>query len=419
MFNPALRSWVEVRPDSDFSIHNLPFGVYSTSDQEDQRMGVAIGDYILDLQFCVDMDYFFDIEFDKSTLYAPILNFFMSEGREVCSKVRQRIQELLAEGSPEADHIRQDGLVKQSDVTMHLPLHIGDYTDFYSSEDHAANVGRMFRDPSNPLLPNWKHLPVAYHGRANSICVSGTSFHRPKGQIRPDDNAPPVFTPTRALDFELEMAFIIGRETELGQSIDTASAEAHIFGMVIFNDWSARDVQRWEYVPLGPFLAKNFFSSVSPWVVTLDAMEPFRVAGPVQDPEVLPYLQYEGRRHFDIQLEVAIRPQGSDVETVVSRSNYKHLYWNLCQQLAHHTVNGCPVSVGDMMASGTISGPDPDSLGSMLELTLGGKQPVTLADGAERKYLLDGDTVIMRAWGERDGVRVGFGSVENTILPTL
>ena len=274
----------------------------------------------------------------------------------------------------------------------------------------------MFRDPANALLPNWKHMPVAYHGRASSIRVSGTDFHRPKGQIRPNDAEPPLFSPTRSLDFELEMAAIIGKANALGEPVSTAAAEDHIFGFVLFNDWSARDVQRWEYVPLGPFLAKNFFSSMSPWVVTLDALEPLRTGGPQQDPAVLQYLQFEGDHHFDVQLEVALTPPNG-AETVICRSNFKHLYWNVVQQLAHHTVNGCNLQVGDVLASGTISGSAPDSFGSMLELTWGGKNPLTLPDGIERKFILDGDTVVLRGVAAQGEVRVGFGEVRNRVLP--
>jgi len=298
-----------------------------------------------------------------------------------------------------------------------MPVKVQNYTDFYSSQEHATNVGSMFRDPANALLPNWKHLPVAYHGRASSIMVSGTPFHRPKGQTKADDAPAPSFGPTRLLDFELEVAFIIGRENPIGTSIPASEAENHIFGFVLFNDWSARDVQKWEYVPLGPFLAKNFFSSVSPWVVTLDALEPFRVESPKQEPEVLPYLQVEGQKNFDIQLEVSIKPENSE-ESIICRSNFKYMYWNVNQQLAHHTINGCNMQIGDMCASGTISGKEKDSFGSMLELTWGGKNPVQLNNGTERKFIQDHDTVIIRGFAEKDGVRIGFGEVSTLVLPT-
>jgi len=296
-----------------------------------------------------------------------------------------------------------------------MPVEVGDYTDFYSSIEHATNVGMMFRDPENALLPNWKHLPVGYHGRASSIVESGVNIKRPSGQTKPHEGLP-VFGPSQRVDFELEMAFIIGKETEIGSPITTKNAEDHIFGMVLFNDWSARDIQKWEYVPLGPFLGKNFASSVSAWVVTLEALDHFRLQGPVQDPAVLPYLQYEGQKNYDINLEVSITPNGGE-ENIVSRSNFKYMYWNMCQQLAHHTANGCNVRVGDMLASGTISGKDETSYGSMLEISWAGKKPVTLTDGSQRKFINDGDTVTMKGFGNKDGVRVGFGEVTSKVLP--
>ena len=299
---------------------------------------------------------------------------------------------------------------------MHLPIAIGDYTDFYSSIEHATNVGMMFRDPENALLPNWKHLPVGYHGRASSIIVSGENLHRPKGQVMTSDSDSPVFKASALVDFELEMGFIIGKNTTLGENINTAEAENYIFGKVLFNDWSARDIQKWEYVPLGPFLAKNFGSSMSPWVVTMEALEPFRVQGPEQEPKVLPYLEYEGLKNYDINLEVAIQPK-NEAETIVSVSNFKYMYWNMSQQLAHHTSNGCNIKVGDLMASGTISGKEPNSYGSMLELSWGGKNPITLNNGQTRKFIEDFDTVIMRGHCEKDSIRVGFGEVKSQLLP--
>jgi fumarylacetoacetase len=300
---------------------------------------------------------------------------------------------------------------------MVLPINIGDYTDFYSSREHATNVGIMFRDPQNALLPNWLHLPVGYHGRASSICVSGTPVIRPKGQILPASSEEPVFSPTQQLDFELEMGFIIGKNTRLGQSVSTKDAEDYIFGLVLFNDWSARDIQKWEYVPLGPFLAKNFASTMSPWIVTMDALEPFRVAGPVQHPQVLSYLQYEGAKNYDIQLTVNISTSAG-VSQQVSHSNFRYMYWNMCQQLAHHTVNGCNIRVGDLMASGTISGPTPDSYGSMLEIAWKGTRPVSMPDGTDRKFIQDHDTVTLKGWAELDGIRVGFGECSAKVLPS-
>jgi fumarylacetoacetase len=295
---------------------------------------------------------------------------------------------------------------------------VGDYTDFYSSREHATNVGMMFRDPSNALLPNWLHLPVGYHGRASSIVVSGTNLHRPKGQIRPNQEEPPIYSASRQLDFELEVAFVVGKSTALGSSVSTEAAEDYIFGLALFNDWSARDIQSWEYVPLGPFLGKNFGSTLSPWIVTLEALELVRVPGPKQDPKVLPYLEYSGDKSFDLNLDVVIKTEKGD-EKNVCRSNFKYMYWTMVQQLAHHTVNGCNLRVGDLCASGTISGPTPDSYGSMLEISWKGTKPVQMPDGSERKFINDGDSVIMRGWGERNGIRIGFGTCEGKVLPAL
>jgi fumarylacetoacetase len=342
----------------------------------------------------------------------------ISLGKTQTKKIRERVQNLLLEGNAELrDHsARGKVMVTRKEAEMLLPVKIGDYTDFYSSMEHAANVGSMFRDPENALLPNWKHLPVAYHGRASSIVVSGTPIHRPKGQSKAVDIELPTFGPSKKLDFELEVAFITGRQTRLGDCVSTADAEEYIFGFVLFNDWSARDIQAWEYAPLGPFLGKNFGSSISPWVVTLEALEPFRTQSPVQEPAVLPYLRCERDHNFDINLEVEIQPEGKKASKVCT-SNFKHLYWNVAQQLAHHTVNGCNINVGDMMASGTISGPTSDSFGSMIELSWNGSQPVSLGEDEKRNFLEDGDTVIMKGFAEKEGIRVGFGEVVGQVLP--
>ena len=402
---------IDIPENSDFSIHNIPFGIFSTKDRS-PRVGVAVGDHILDLAAVAELDVF---DFNTAVLEKDTLNDFISLGKEITSRVRKKIQHWLKDdtstlaGKPEL-------FVKQSDARMHMPIQIGDYTDFYSSIEHATNVGKMFRDPENALLPNWKHIPVGYHGRASSIIVSGQPIHRPKGQTLPKDAEAPVFGPTQRLDFELEMGFVCGKDTNLGESVSTAEAEDYIFGLVLFNDWSARDIQKWEYVPLGPFLAKNFASSISPWIVTLEALEPFRVAGPKQEPKVLPYLEYPGEKNYDINLEVGITPDGSD-ETTVCHSNFKHMYWNMAQQLAHHTVNGCNINVGDVMASGTISGKDENSYGSMLELAWMGTKPVKMKDGSERKFIHDGDTVTLRGYAKNGDIRVGFGEVSTKVLP--
>lgn len=418
--NPQLKSWVEVKPGSDFPIQNLPFGMFRTS-QSTSHTGVAIGDYILDLAAIAEAGLFDEIEFDKKDLSRTRLNWFIAGGKKVTNAVRERVSDLLnAENSELRDNaeLRAKALIAQSDAILLMPVNILNYTDFYSSKEHATNVGIMFRDPANALLPNWKHLPVGYHGRASSIVVSGTPIHRPKGQTKADDALAPSFGPSRLLDFELEMAFITGKSTELGKSISTAEADDYIFGMVLFNDWSARDIQKWEYVPLGPFLGKNFGSTMSPWIVTMEALEPFRIESPAQEPDVLPYLKFEGKKNFDINLEVEIIPENGKGKTV-SKSNFKYMYWNMAQQLAHHTSNGCNIQVGDLYASGTISGPTPDSYGSMLEISWQGKNPTTMPDGTERKFILDNDTVLMKGYCEKDGVRIGFGECSGKILPAL
>ena len=408
-----MQSWIKVDKNSDFSIYNLPFGIFSESDQI-KRVGIAIGDHVIDLYAAYELGVFKDLNFDISVLESDYLNDFIALGKPVTVKVRADIQsELCTENSVLKSH--PSVFIKQSVVTMHLPVKVGDYTDFYSSIEHATNIGTMFRDPDNALLPNWKHLPVGYHGRASSIIVSGQNVHRPKGQVVLEAGSPPTFQASTRVDFELEMGFIIGKPSSLGDSVSTENADAYIFGKVLFNDWSARDIQKWEYVPLGPFLAKSFASSMSAWVVTLEALEPFRVDGPLQQPAVLPYLDSIGSRNYDINLEVAIQPKNCK-ETTVSHSNFKYMYWNMNQQLAHHTVNGCNLNVGDLMASGTISGKDSNSYGSMLELSWAGSKPVELNEGGTRKFIQDNDTVIMRGYCEKGPIRIGFGSVSSTLL---
>ena len=412
--NKHLTPWLEIPKNSDFSIYNLPFGIFSTAEKS-KRVGAAIGDQIIDLAEVLELGIFDGLSITKSVLENDFLNDFITLGKPVAHSARTRLQEHLC--NPATPLVSNPNVfVPQKEATMYLPVRVGDYTDFYSSIEHATNVGKMFRDPENALLPNWKHLPVGYHGRASSIVVSGVDVHRPKGQTKPLDG-PPVFGPSQRMDFELEMGFIIGKETEIGDSISTENAEEYIFGMVLFNDWSARDIQKWEYVPLGPFLGKNFASSISPWVVTLEALDAFRVEANHQDPKVLPYLEYSGLKNYDIRLEVQIEPEKSTEPTSVSNSNFKYMYWNMAQQLAHHTINGCNVNVGDIMASGTISGKDEHSYGSMLELSWAGSKTVTLNNGEERKFLNDGDTVIMKGFAEKNGMRVGFGQVRSKLLP--
>ncbi len=408
-----MKSWININEDSDFSIHNIPFGIFSVNGSG-ERMGTAIGDKVLDLRAANVLGIFEGIDVPAEVFDNKYINDFMALGKSITNAVRERIQaELCDESSVLKDN--PNTFYEQSRVTMHLPVEVRDYTDFYSSIEHATNVGILFRDPENALLPNWKHLPVGYHGRASSIIGSGQPIHRPVGQTKPPEGDP-VFGPCRLLDFELEMAFIIGRKSELGNRITIDKAKEYIFGMALFNDWSARDIQKWEYVPLGPFLGKSFASSLAPWVVTMEALDYFRVSGPVQEPKVLPYLAYEGSQNYDVNLEVTLFPDGGE-ETVISESNYKFMYWNQLQQLAHHTVNGCNVNVGDLMASGTISGKDEHSYGSLLEITQAGKKTLTLNGGEERKFIQDNDSVTMRGYCEKDGRRVGFGEVTAKILP--
>lgn len=413
----TLNTWVELPKNSDFTIYNLPFGVFKNK-KLDPRIGVAIGDKIVDLSILDQEGFFANLFLPEGIFLTESLNEMIALGKVQTRKIRERVQHLLlAENEELRDHsIRGKVMVNRKEAEMLLPVKIGDYTDFYSSLEHATNVGAMFRDPENALLPNWKHLPVGYHGRASSIIPSGVPIHRPKGQFKDPDMEKPAFGPSRRLDFELELAFITGKQTKLGDSISTSEAEDYIFGFVLFNDWSARDIQAWEYVPLGPFLGKSFASSISPWVVTIEALEQFRIEGPVQEPEVLDYLKYDRLGNFDLKLEVYIQPEGQKASKVTT-SNFKYMYWNVAQQLAHHTVNGCNVNVGDMMASGTISGKDETAYGSMLELSWKGTKAVKLETGEERKFIEDGDTVIMKGFGEKDGIRVGFGEVSAKVLP--
>ena len=417
--NPQLKSWVEIPERSDFPIQNLPFGIYST-ETKSKRVGIAIGESILDLGELKALDLLSNLPFEKDDFLTNYLNPMMGHGKKNITHLRNRISELLSKSNSELSSNRdaiKNCLDKQNESKMHLPINIGDYTDFYSSEQHAYNVGCMFRDPNNALLPNWKHIPVGYHGRSSSIIPSGQAIHRPKGQQKADDTENPTFGPCKLLDFELEMGFFTFEGKPLGDQISTNEADDFIFGMCLFNDWSARDIQKWEYVPLGPFLAKNFASSMSPWIVTLDALEPFRIPGPVQEPKVLPYLEYNGNKHLDINLEVSITtPSGK--EKTVSNSNYRYMYWNMNQQLAHHSVNGCDIKCGDLLASGTISGPEEGSFGSMLEISWKGTKPIEMPDGSQRRFINDGDTVKMTGYSQNNEVRIGFGEVSTLLLPS-
>ena len=420
-----LTSFIDIAADSDFSIHNLPYGIFSdakdVTGNNNRRAGVAIGEHVLDLSI-LEAEGLLSLTggpyFDQ-----PTLNAFIDSGRDNWTKARSTIQTLL---SADIDTLRDNkdlqakALFKQADVTMHLPVHVPGFTDFYSSKEHATNVGTMFRDPKNALLANWTEMPVGYNGRASTVIVSGTDVIRPSGQLKPNPDERPIFSPCKRLDFELETAFVVGRGNDIGQPITVDAATDHIFGMVLLNDWSARDIQKWEYVPLGPFNAKTFASEVSPWIVTMDALAPFKTACPTQEPKPLAYLnEKDSNNSFDINLSVELLPENSDEATVVCETNFKYMYWSMAQQLTHHTITGCKVEVGDMMGSGTISGPTPDSYGSMLEIAWNATKPVTLKGGETRSFIEDGDTVIMKGYSEKDGIRVGFGEVRGKVLPAL
>jgi fumarylacetoacetase len=421
--DPGLRSWVAVAPESHFPIQNLPYGIFRPRPGDAPRVGVAIGEHVLDLAVLEAAGLFDTAALRGRAVFGQgALNDFMALGRPAWREARATVSRLLRQDEPalrDNTDLRESALVPTAGVELLLPAAVGDYTDFYSSREHATNVGTMTRGADNALQPNWLHLPVAYHGRASSIVVSGTEVRRPKGQTKADDAPAPTFGPSRSLDFELEMGFFVGPGNNLGQPIPIEQAPERIFGMVLVNDWSARDIQRWEYVPLGPFLAKNFATTISPWVVTLDALEPFRIPGPKQDPAPLPYLRSPGDWAFDIQLEVLLQSATMDRPHVACRSNAKYLYWNVCQQLAHHAVNGCNLRTGDLLASGTISGPTPESYGSMLELAWKGTKPIALPNGEKRAFLQDGDRVALTGWCQGQGYRVGFGEATGRVLPAL
>lgn len=417
--DPTRKSWIEVAKNSDFPIQNIPFGVFMANDDH-ISIGTRIGDLAIDLAALHQLSYFEGISLPEDVFLQDTLNDFITLGKPTVRQVRNRIADIFDLNNEQLQNNqehREVVLFKVEELQMLMPVFIQDYTDFYSSREHATNVGIMFRGKENALMPNWLHLPVGYHGRSSSIVVSGENIRRPMGQMLPPGADTPVFGASKAMDFELEMGFITSDGKALGERISAEEAEEYLFGMVIFNDWSARDLQKWEYVPLGPFLGKNFGSSISPWVVSFDALEPFRTNRPKQtDPKPLLYLDCAENTAYDIKLEVYIQPEGGE-ENLVSESNHKYLYWTIVQQLAHHTVNGCNINAGDLMASGTISGPEPNNYGSMLELSWKGEKPLKLSDGSERKYLLDGDTVIMRAYCDNGVQRLGFGEVRSKILP--
>ena len=417
-----LRSWVDVTEDSDFPIQNIPFGVYSPKGGGDLHVATAIGNYILDLAYLDEAGYFQNTEVEGTEIFhEPTLNAFMSLGRKAWKDTRKVISHLLSkdiEKLRDNKELRELALIPMENAEMEFPVDIGDYTDFYSSKEHASNVGTIFRGPENALMPNWLHLPIAYHGRASSVILDGGDVIRPKGQTKAPDTAAPSFGDSKRMDFELEMGLFIGPGNGLGEPISVIDAEEHIFGMALVNDWSARDIQAWEYQPLGPFLAKNLATTISPWIITLEALEPFRCSGPKQEPEPLEYLKNSKDSTFDINLEIHLKTNKMDNYDLISSSNYNYLYWDMNQQVAHHTTTGCNLRTGDMLASGTISGPEKNSRGSMLELTWGWSEPIKLSNGEERIALEDGDTILLKGWCQGEGYRIGFGSCTGKLLPS-
>ncbi|MDO9059014.1 MAG: fumarylacetoacetase [Bradyrhizobium sp.] len=416
--DPALRSFVPVDPASDFPIQNLPYGVFSTAATPAPRVGAAIGDFVLDLAV-LESEGLIDLSPAFEVFAQGSLNAFMALGPKMWSRTRASISELLRHDNPQLRDnkiLRASALVPMADVKLHLPIAVAGYTDFYSSKEHATNVGVMFRGKDNALQPNWLHMPIAYNGRASTVVVSGTRVKRPRGQLKPPSAEVPSFGPCKRLDFELEMGVVIGQPSLMGEMLSEKQAEEMIFGFVLLNDWSARDIQQWEYVPLGPFQAKAFATSISPWIVTREALQPFCVPGPVQDPVPLPYLQQTRPHNYDLQLDVSLRAASMNEAATICRTNFKYMYWSSVQQLVHHASSGCAMNVGDLLGSGTISGPEKDQRGSLLEISWNGSEPVELASGVSRTFLEDGDSLVMRGWCQGDGFRVGFGEVEGTIV---
>ncbi|MBI5133057.1 MAG: fumarylacetoacetase [Rhodopseudomonas palustris] len=417
--DPRLRSFIDVKADSDFPIQNLPYGVFSTATNAAPRVGVAIGEQVLDLAALQSAKL---LDLPDGVFAQPSINAFMALGPATWSKTRARISALLRHDNAELRDnaaLRRQALIPMADATLHLPLRVEGFTDFYSSKEHATNVGTMFRDKSNPLLPNWLHIPIGYNGRASTVVVSGTKIHRPQGQLKPPSAELPSFGPCKRLDFELEIGVVVGQSSAMGTMLTEQQAEQMIFGFTLLNDWSARDIQQWEYVPLGPFQAKAFATSISPWIVTREALEPFRVHGPAQEPVPLPYLQQQGANNYDMALEVALRTPAMNAPARISATNFKYMYWSSVQQLVHHASSGCAMSVGDLLGSGTVSGPAKHQLGSLLELSWNGTEPLQLPGGETRGFLEDGDSLVMRGWCQADGYRIGFGEVEGTVLAAV
>jgi fumarylacetoacetase len=418
--DPALRSFIDVDPTSDFPIQNLPYGVFSIADTS-PRVGVAIGNFVLDLA-AIEAEGLLDLGSNKGIFAQPSINAFMALGPKVWSSTRARISALLRHDNPalrDNDALRARAVLPRKELALHLPLAVAGFADFYSSKEHATNVGIMFRGKDNALQPNWLHMPIGYNGRASTVVVSGTKVPRPRGQLKPPTAEVPSFGPCKRLDFELELGVVIGQASPMGGMLTEAQAEESIFGFTLLNDWSARDIQQWEYVPLGPFLGKSFATSISPWIVTREALEPFRVHGPAQEPAPLPYLQQRGANNYDLHLEVNLLGAGTSRPVRISTTNSKLMYWSSVQQLVHQASNGCAIDVGDLLGSGTISGPEKHQRGSLLEISWNGSEPVEMPDGSKRSFLEDGDALTMRGWCQGDGYRVGFGEVEGTITPAV
>ena len=416
-----LKSWIDVDTNSDFPIQNIPFGIYSPKEGGDLHVATAIGDYLIDLAYLDDAGFFIDTEIEETEVFhEPTLNAFMSLGQKAWKEARLTISRLLREDNTsfkDNDELKEIALIPMSEVRMEMPVDIGDYTDFYSSREHATNVGTMFRGPDAALMPNWLHLPVGYHGRASSVVLSGTDIVRPEGQTKAPDAEKPSFGDCNRMDFELEMGVLIGSGNILSKPIAVDDAGDHVFGFTLVNDWSARDIQTWEYIPLGPFLAKNFATSISPWIITMEALEPFKCKSPEQDPKPFDYLNNKKDCNYDINLEIHLKAENMSESHIISKTNYNYLYWNMAQQIAHHTITGCNLRTGDLLASGTISGPEKDNRGSMLELSWNGKEPIDLPNGEKRTFLEDGDVVTLKGWCEGKGYRIGFGECKGTILP--
>jgi len=416
-----MKSWVlsANTPDSHFPLQNLPFGVFSRGD-EVPRCAVAIGGRVLDLAALQEVGLLGD-GIPAGLFAEPALNGFMASGNQVWDAVRARLTDLFADGGDRAladdETLVSRVLLPMDGVRLHLPFAVAEYTDFYAGRQHAFNVGTMFRGPENALPPNWLHIPIGYNGRASTVVVSGTEIRRPLGQMKPPSADAPVFGPCRRLDIELEMGAVVGLPNRWGEPVTVAEADDMIFGYVLLNDWSARDIQAWEYQPLGPFQGKAFATTISPWVVSKAALEPFRVSKPAREKELLPYLREPGPMRYDIALEVTMQPDGAARASTIARTNYRHMYYSAAQQLAHHAIGGCKMNTGDLLGSGTISGPEKDQFGSLLELSWGGKEPLTLETGEARSFIEDGDTLTLTGWAQGDGYRVGFGECTGRILP--